>query len=143
MHYEKVVEILVKKNIRNSIESLFDYIYLASQGISANVIRNFSGFFNLNRTAIVSLFDISAPTIYRWTKAGKKLERNFAVKLFELTDLFIYGTDVFVNKENFFKWLNLPNTTLGGMMTIELLEISGGTSKVKDIIGRIKHGVYS
>jgi len=142
-HYAKVVEILGKKNIRKGIESPFDYIHLASQGINAIVIKNFSGFFDLNRATTASLFDISAPTIYRWTKSGKKLERNFAVKLFELTDLFIYGADVFEDKENFFKWLKLPNTALGGMEPIELLEIPGGISKVKDIIGRIEHGVYS
>jgi len=142
-HYAKVIEILGKKNIRMDIESPFDYIHIASQGINANVIKNFSGFFELNRAATASLFDISAPTIYRWTKAGKKLERNFAVKLFELTDLFIYGADVFGDKENFFKWLKLPNTALGGMEPMELLEIPGGISKVKDVIGRIEHGVYS
>ena len=142
-HYAKVVEILGKKNIKKEIESPFDYIHLASQGIDAIVIKKFSVFFELNRTVTASLFDISAPTIYRWTKSRKKLERNFAVKLFELTDLFIYGTDIFENKENFFKWLKLPNTALGGMEPIELLEIPGGISKVKDIIGRIEHGVYS
>lgn len=142
-HYAKVVEILGKKNIRKGIESPFDYIHLASQGINAIVIKNFSGFFDLNRATTASLFDISAPTIYRWTKSGKKLERNFAVKLFELTDLFIYGADVFEDKENFFKWLKLSNTALGGMEPMELLEIPGGISKVKDIIGRIEHGVYS
>ncbi len=142
-HYAKVVEVLGKKNIRRDIESPFDYIQIASQGISADVIKNFSKFFDLNREVTSSLFDISAPTIYRWTKSNKKLERNFTVKLFELTDLFIYGEDVFADKEIFFKWLKLPNTALGGMEPIELLEIPGGISKVKDIIGRIEHGVYS
>jgi len=142
-HYAKVVEILGKKNIKKEIESPFDYIHLASQGVDAIVIKKFSVFFELNRAVTASLFDISAPTIYRWTKSSKKLERNFAVKLFELTDLFIYGIDIFEDKENFFKWLKLPNTALGGMEPIELLEIPGGISKVKDIIGRIEHGVYS
>jgi putative toxin-antitoxin system antitoxin component (TIGR02293 family) len=63
--------------------------------------------------------------------------------LFELTDLFLYGSDVFESRENFFKWLDLPNRALGGLTPKELLEIPGGISKVKDLLGRIEHGVYS
>jgi putative toxin-antitoxin system antitoxin component (TIGR02293 family) len=142
-HYKRVVKVLGEENIKGKIESPFDYINIASNGISASVINNFSSFFNMNREITALLFDVSSPTIYRWTKAGKLLSRNFAVKLFEMTDLFLYGSDIFESKENFNKWLNLPNTALGGMEPIELLEIPGGISKVKDIIGRIEHGVYS
>jgi putative toxin-antitoxin system antitoxin component (TIGR02293 family) len=65
------------------------------------------------------------------------------VKLFEITDLFLYGTDVFGSQENFFKWLQLPNAALGGMEPQELIEIPDGISKVRDILGRIEYGVYS
>ena len=142
-HYKRVVGILGEKNIKSEIESPFDYIHVASGGLSASIIKNFSSFFNLNREVTAALFDVSSPTIYRWTKTGKILDRNFAVKIFEMTDLFLYGSGIFESKENFSKWLNLPNTALGGMEPIELLGIPGGISKVKDIIGRIEHGVYS
>jgi uncharacterized protein (DUF2384 family) len=39
--------------------------------------------------------------------------------------------------------VNLPNTALGGLEPQELLEIPGGISKVKDIVGRIDYGVFS
>jgi putative toxin-antitoxin system antitoxin component (TIGR02293 family) len=89
------------------------------------------------------MLNISEPTIYRWIKANKQLERNISVKLFEIADLFLYGTEVFGSREDFFKWLNLPNTALGRMEPRELIEIPGGVSKVKDLLGRIEHGVYS
>ncbi len=65
------------------------------------------------------------------------------MQLFELTDLFLVGVGVFESRENFFKWLELPNAALGGLQPKEILEIPGGISKVRDLLGRIEHGVYS
>jgi putative toxin-antitoxin system antitoxin component (TIGR02293 family) len=107
------------------------------------VVKNFRIYFELPRDIIADMLNISAPTLYRWTKSNKNLERNYSIKLFEIADLFLYGIEVFESKENFFKWLNLPNTALGGLEPLELIEIPDGISKVRDIIGRIEHGVYS
>ncbi len=142
-HYKMVVNILGKKHINAEIESPFDYIHIASKGLNASIIKNFSVYFNINRDITAELLDVSSPTIYRWAKTGKILDRNFSVKLFEMTDLFLYGAEIFESKENFNKWLNLPNTALGSMEPIELLGIPGGIAKVKDVLGRIEHGVYS
>jgi putative toxin-antitoxin system antitoxin component (TIGR02293 family) len=142
-HYKKLVEVLGKKYIRDRIESPFDFITIASRGIDANIILNFRNHFEISRDVTAGLLNVSEPTIYRWIRNNKKLDRNYSVQLFELTDLFLYGSRVFGNKVNFFKWLELPNTALGGLEPAELLGIPGGISKVKDLIGRIEHGVYS
>jgi len=140
-HYKKVRGVIGVK--QETIQSSFDYIQLAKRGIRANSIANFSRKFNLNKEATASLLDISEPTLYRWLKNNKNLDRNFAVKLLEITDVFIYGVEVFKNKENFIKWLRLPNTSLGGMEPLELLEYPTGISKVRDVLGRIEHGIFS
>ena len=142
-YYKKLVDILGKRYVKSKIESPYDFIHIASKGLNANVINNFRIYFNIPLQTTAHMLNVSEPTIYRWTRANKQLERNFSVKLFEVTDLFLYGSEVFGGKENFFKWLNLPNTALGGMEPQELIEIPGGVSKVKDLIGRMEHGVYS
>lgn len=142
-HYKKLIEVLGKQYVRTKIESPYDFIYLASKGINAAIINNFRDYFNISREDTANMLNISSPTLYRWVKSSKSLEKNYSILLFELTDLFLYGQEVFDSKENFSKWLNLPNTALGGMEPLELLEVPGGISKVKDIIGRIEHGVYS
>lgn len=142
-HYEHLLEVLGKKYIRTKIESPFDFITIATKGVSANIIVNFRNHFNIPRAYAAELLNVSEPTIYRWIRSNKMLERNYSVQLFELTDLFLYGSEVFENKSNFFKWLELPNTALGGLEPKELLEVPGGVSKVKDLLGRIEHGVYS
>lgn len=142
-HYEHLLEILGKKYIRTKIESPFDFIAIATKGVSANIIVNFRNHFNIPRAYAAELLNVSEPTIYRWIRGNKKLERNYSVQVFELTDLFLYGSEVFNNKSNFFKWLELPNTALGGLEPKVLLEVPGGVAKVKELLGRIEHGVYS
>jgi putative toxin-antitoxin system antitoxin component (TIGR02293 family) len=142
-HYKKLIDVFGRKYVRYDVESPFDFIHIANKGINANVIKNFRLHFDLSRDIMADMLNVSAPTLYRWTKSNKNLERNYSVKLFEIADLFLYGIEVFESKENFFKWLNLPNTALGGLEPQELIEIPDGVSKVRDIIGRIEHGVYS
>lgn len=142
-HYEEVVNILGEELIQQEIESPFDYITIATKGLNAHIIRNFSTHFKISRDIMADLLNISEPTIYRWVRSNKKLDRNLSIQLFELTDLFLYGSEVFENKDVFFKWLDLPNTALGGMEPKKLLEIPGGIFKVRDVLGRIEYGVYS
>jgi len=142
-HYRKLTDVLGKKYMTSAVENPFDFIQIANKGIDAAVLKNFRNYFDLSRTTIAQMLNVSEPTLYRWTKANKSLDRNFSVKLFEIADLFLYGIEVFEDKDNFFKWLKLPNTALGGLEPQELIEIPGGVSKVKDVLGRIEYGVYS
>lgn len=127
----------------SNIKNPYDYITIATKGLSANVIKNFRDYFNLPLDKIANMLSISEPSIYRWIKADKKLEKNVSIKLFEISELFLQGANIFGNKENFFQWLELPNTAIGGMKPGELLYVPEGISKLKDILGRIEHGVFS
>lgn len=141
--YDGLIAILGNNQIKGSIESPFDFIALANSGIGADVIVNFRKHFKISRSVTAQLLDVSEPTLYRWVREHKKLDRRYSIQLFELTNLFLYGTEVFGNQENFFKWLEIPNVALGGMQPIKLLELPEGISKVKDLLGRIEHGVIS
>ncbi len=142
-HYNKLKSVLGKNYVNEKIDSSYDFIHLANAGIKAGIIKNFKDYFNISREETANMLNISSPTLYRWIRSDKVLDRNSSVQLFELTDLFLYGSEVFLSKEDFIKWLNLPNQSFGGMEPIELLEIPGGISKVKDALGRIEHGIIS
>lgn len=142
-HYKELVKILGKGYIRQQVQSPFDFITLASKGLNAGIITNFRNHFELPRSVMADLLNVSEPTIYRWIRKKKKLDRNYSIQLFELTDLFLFGIDVFGSRDHFFKWLELPNTALGGMEPMDLLDMPGGISKVRDLLGRIEHGVIS
>lgn len=142
-HYKTLQNILGRKYLRGTVESPFDFINLASKGIDAHIIVNFRNHFKIPREIAAEMLNVSEPTVYRWVRESKKLDRNYSVQIFELTDLFLTGIEVFQNRESFFKWLELPNTAFGNLEPKELLEIPGGVAKVRDLLGRIEHGVYS
>ncbi len=142
-HYSELIRILGKKYVRTEIESPYDFISLSLNGVDPNVIVNFRKHFDISVDAMAAMLNTSAPTVYRWIKSKKNLDSISSVKLFGLADLFLYGSDVFKSIENFSKWMALPNTALGGMKPQDLVVYPDGVSKVKDILGRIEHGVYS
>ena len=131
------------ENLCNQMSSPLDFISVASMGISSRSIDSFRKYFNFPRNFVAAILNVSEPTIYRWIKANKTLDRNTAVQLLELSYLFIYGAEVFPSSDAFFKWLHFPNLALGGMMPKDLLDIPDGVSKVRDLLGRIEYGVYS
>jgi putative toxin-antitoxin system antitoxin component (TIGR02293 family) len=142
-HYEELSQILGKEFVVEDIESPMDFIDIASRGLHPQVIENFREYFHVSRGQAAHMLHVSEPTLYRWMKAEKELDQYHGVKLFELADLFLYGSGVFGSKENFLKWLSLPNTAIGGREPLELVEVPGGVSKVRDLLGRIEHGIYS
>ncbi|MEQ9165305.1 MAG: helix-turn-helix domain-containing protein, partial [Fulvivirga sp.] len=77
-HYQHLKEILGKEYIQSKIESPFDFISLAAKGIDASIILNFRNHFNIPRSFAAELLNVSEPTIYRWVKSKKKLDRNFS-----------------------------------------------------------------
>ncbi len=78
-HYRKLTEILGEKHLKTKVESPFDFIQIAKEGVSADVIKNFGGYFKLSRELMATMLNVSAPTLYRWTKSNKNLDRNFSV----------------------------------------------------------------
>ncbi|SFT38156.1 putative toxin-antitoxin system antitoxin component, TIGR02293 family [Algoriphagus locisalis] len=141
--YQKLSEVLGKDNLTARVDSPFDFITLATKGIKSDAIVHFSEYFNLTKNFTATLLNLSEPTLYRLLRSKQNLKRNSSVQLLEAADLFLYGIEVFGNKENFFKWLHLPNTSLGDIEPQDLIEIPGGISKVRDVLGRIEHGVYN
>ena len=141
--YEDIANVLGKKYLKGKIERPLDYIKIAEKGINANVINNFRTYFELPLDETSVILNISQPTIYRWLRENKILERNTAVKLLQLTELFLYGVEVFGNHENFIFWLQDRNIAMGNVKPIELLDLPDGISMVRDELGRIEYGVLA
>lgn len=141
--YSALLKIIGKRSSSTNLDSPFDYISIASKGLNASVVAKFQDHFKLRKEEISEMLNVSTPTLYRWIKMDKVLERNTAVHLLELIDLFLFGQEVFDSRENFLQWLHLESIALGRMKPKTLLGIPGGLSKVRDELGRIEYGVFS
>ena len=141
--YKKLKDVLGHSLVNEQIESNYDFITQADKGVTATAINNFKSYFDITREETAAILNVSSPTLYRWISSNKNLSRNTSIQLLELTDLFLLGSEIFNSKEDFIKWLKLPNQSIGGMEPMHLLEFPGGFSKVRDLLGRIEHGVFS
>ena len=83
----------------------------------------------------------------RATLINKKGKENFSTALSErivsIAELYSYGFEVFEDEVKFNEWIVRPNKALGGKQPFELLDNQFGREEVKNVIGRIDHGVYS
>ncbi len=139
----EIERVFGKGYLNKRIESSYDFIDIANQGLKARAINRFREYFNLSLEDTADMLCVSEPSIYRWTKADKTLDKNTSIKLLEISDFFLSGISLFGSSDNFFKWIRLPNTAIGGREPQELLEIPEGISKLRGLLGRIAHGVYS
>jgi putative toxin-antitoxin system antitoxin component (TIGR02293 family) len=142
-NYQDILDILGKDQFTFKVEEPLDFYVVADKGLAASVLQNFKASFSLGLSQIATILSSSEPTLYRRIKENKSLPKQEAIKLLEATDLFIYGEEVFGNREDFFKWTELPNTALGGLKPMEVIGYPEGISKVRDLLTRIEYNVYS
>lgn len=70
-------------------------------------------------------------------------DRETSERIYEISDLFGLGYEVFDSKENFKNWLTTPSRALGNKRPFDLLDSSFGFEIVKNEIVRIQYNVYS
>lgn len=129
--------------VSDYMDTPYGFVIVANQGLRASIINKFREHFDLSLEKTSAMLSVSEPTIYRWIQDDRELDKNIAIKLLEITNLFQYAIRVFSSKRAFFSWLYQDNISIGGIAPMQLLEIPEGISKVRDIIGRIEYGVYS
>lgn len=140
---KKYKETLDQKEFLSMVSEPMDIYLVANKGVAASFLSSFKEAFSLGLTQIASILSSSEPTLYRRIKENKMLPKQEAVKLLEATDMFFYGEKVIGSREDFFKWMDLPNTALGGLTPMEVISYPEGISKVRDLLHRIEYSVYS
>lgn len=141
--YPNIEDLLGQDNFTFKVEEPMGFYLVADKGLAASVIQNFKDAFSLGLSQIASILSSSEPTLYRRIKENQSLPKQEAIKLLEATDLFIFGEEVIGNRQDFFKWMELPNTALGGLKPIQVISYPEGISKVRDLLTRIEYNVYS
>lgn len=58
-------------------------------------------------------------------------------------ELSVLATAVFQSSEQASKWLVSPQKAFGGETPFNLASSDAGARKVRDLLGRIEHGVFS
>ena len=76
-------------------------------------------------------------------KGKEKFNAVVSERLLLLAEIYVFGCEVFGDKERFKHWIANPIRSAGGKAPVELLNTNYGMEEVKNIIGRISWGIIS
>lgn len=89
------------------------------------------------------VLDTTTRTLVRYKKDNKTFAPKQTEKIIEIQQLMQYGNEVFGDMDSFHSWLMMENVAMGGVSPKELLDTSVGLGIVKDMLGRIEHGILA
>jgi putative toxin-antitoxin system antitoxin component (TIGR02293 family) len=124
-------------------KDLFMLIKSTREGIEYETFEELSGRYSLKNEDWSRILNISERTMQRYKREKKRFDPIHSEKLLLIMLLFKKGVDVFGNSDNFIKWLNSENISLGGIKPMNMLDNSFGVNMIKDELIRIEHGVLA
>ena len=115
---------------------------IIKKGISKNYLETLKKATSLDYDSLAGALSVTRATLIN-KKGEQKFSDQISEKIVSLADLYSFGYEVFGDKENFNKWMFIPNQALGGLAPFEIIDNYYGKEEVRNLIGRIAYGVYS
>lgn len=87
------------------------------------------------------ILNISTKTLHRYKTSSTPFKSTQSEKIIEMSEVTKVGMDVFEDIDQFKRWLDTPNYSLGSLKPIELLKDSYGKELVIGELTRINYGI--
>jgi putative toxin-antitoxin system antitoxin component (TIGR02293 family) len=134
------------KNLEDTpVETLNDPLVRyqkAQDGLTKSDFLYFVSLTGMNLTQFSALLPVSKRTIEK-VKDQELLNPLVSDRVLQIATLYQMGKMVFGDTASFQQWLDTPLLALGNQKPIDILDNDTGLSIVRDLVGRIQHGVYS
>jgi putative toxin-antitoxin system antitoxin component (TIGR02293 family) len=115
---------------------------LVEDGISKLSLEALKKQMGFDYDQLAQVLNVARATLIN-KKSSEKFNTDLSDKIMNLADIITYGFEVFEDHARFKAWLLSPVRALGGKRPFDLLHTSFGRDEVRDLLGRIDHGVYS
>jgi putative toxin-antitoxin system antitoxin component (TIGR02293 family) len=115
---------------------------LVEEGIPKHSLEFLKQQIGFDYDQLAQVLNVARATLIN-KKSAEKFNTDLSDKIMDLADIISFGFEVFEDRERFKAWLQLPNRALGGKKPFDLMHTSFGRDEVRDLLGRIDHGVYS
>lgn len=124
------------------VNSDIDLITITRKGLPKSVVYSICEVLGISMDKLSDLLHISHRTLQR--KADDDLLGvSSTEQLFEIAELVSEGIDVFNTLDNFRSWLHSTPYIFNNQKPLDFLDTRFGIQYVKNIIGRIAHGIPS
>lgn len=87
------------------------------------------------------IFSVSRAKLIAKDKKDR-FDVNTSEKIISLADLVSYGFYVFDDADKFINWFKMPAKYFGNKTPMSMVDTNYGITEVKNLLGRIEHGIY-
>jgi len=140
--YDRIVSVLGGSiQVGHAVNSDIDLIHITRRGLPKSVVITVSLVLGISMEKMSSLLHVSHRTIQR--KSNDELLNVYSTEqILEIADVISRGIEVLGTIENFSRWLHEEIRSLNNKKPLDFLDTTFGTRLIKDILGKIAHGVY-
>jgi putative toxin-antitoxin system antitoxin component (TIGR02293 family) len=135
-----------KKLLGRAIHTAFDLDKIIKEGFSTSVLNYFKKLLDLSDIELSKNLGISTKTLMRTRKKESKPSRLDPVtsdRLYRLARIYAMASEVLGGIDQAKKWLHSPQMGLNNRLPLDLISTEAGSQEVKDLLGRIEHGVFA
>ncbi|WP_162628805.1 type II RES/Xre toxin-antitoxin system antitoxin [Marinobacter bohaiensis] len=113
------------------------------KGVGVATLERLKAKLAISDRELARLLRVSERTLDR-RRQERKLDTDLSDHTVALLDIFSATLKLFEGNEAAARrWLKSPERALGNKMPMELIELEAGRNVVKDLIGRLEHGIFS
>ncbi|CAL67637.1 type II RES/Xre toxin-antitoxin system antitoxin [Christiangramia forsetii] len=139
--YDRIVSVLGGSSQVGYIQSDIDLIKITRKGLPVSVVVSISNILGISMEKMSNLLHISHRTIQR--KHDDELLSVYSTEqILEIAEVISRGIEVLGTLGTFTKWVHREIRALDNKKPIDYLDTGFGIQMVKDLLGRIEHGVY-
>jgi putative toxin-antitoxin system antitoxin component (TIGR02293 family) len=137
------VKALFGRSLGLKVKSRKVLIREIKKGLEVSRLRHLSKEINIQERELAKFAAIPPRTLARRKEIGR-LSSDESDRLTRISMLFDEAVNLFDgDRAKASSWFLSPKKALGGSSPIEFSETEPGTLEVRDLIGRIEHGVFS
>ena len=113
------------------------------QGFEPKVYTNIINKTKLSQSEFHNVTHIPVSTIKRRLKNEERFNTQESDAMYRLAMLIKLATDLFNDEERALEWVRESTYGLGGKRPLDMVSTTVDFEIVKDLIGRVEHGVFS
>lgn len=130
-----------KDVLRAQPRVVMDWIPLVRQGLPSASVDSVVRMTGITQSELARTLAIPERTLARHKREGA-LSPEESAKFVRFARVVERAVSVFKDTDNALDWLQSPNTALGSVTPLSLLDTDIGADSVLDTLGRIEYGVF-
>jgi len=129
-----------RKTLGHPLRTQADYVEAVRRGLPYGAFRSVTSQLTLSFQDVQTTLQLSPRTLHR--RKAHRLSPVESERVMRLARVAARARHVLGDLDTALDWLTSPNRALAGERPLRLLDTDVGAEQVRELLGRIEHGVY-